>query len=90
MPVSLQESKPPAPLRSVAAQCDLHAEVGVSFRQLALTRNVVILIWYRKSINISLFFTLSSSAADIHRAVHCFESQKHQLYAGAEITWNAR
>lgn len=54
MPVSFQDSKPPALLRSVAAQCDLHAEVEVSFRQLASTRNVVILIQYRKSINFSL------------------------------------
>lgn len=78
MPVSLQESKPPVLLRSAAAQCDLHAEVEVSFRQLAWTRNVVIL-QYRKSINILLFFTLSSSAPVIHRARHCFESRKHQL-----------
>lgn len=41
MAVLLQESKPPALLRSVGAQCDLRAEVEMSFRQLAWTRNVV-------------------------------------------------
>lgn len=40
MPISLQESKALALLRSVAAQRVLHAEVEGSFRQLAQTRNV--------------------------------------------------
>lgn len=57
MSVSLQESKAPAFL-SVAAQCDLHAEVEVNFRQLTWTRNVVTLLQYRKNINIILAFYL--------------------------------
>lgn len=52
MPISLQESKLLALLRSAAAQHVLHAEVEVSFRQLAQTRNVVILLQPTKSINI--------------------------------------
>lgn len=52
MPISLQESKPLALLRSAAAQRVLHAEVEGSFRQLAQTRNVVILLQPTKSINI--------------------------------------
>lgn len=64
MPISLQESKPLALLRSAAAQHVLYAEVEGSFRQLAQTRNVVVLLQHTKSINIC---TVS------HRAIHCFE-----------------
>lgn len=52
MPVSLQESEVPTLLSSVAAQRVLHAEVEGNLRQLAQTRNVVILLQHTKSINI--------------------------------------
>lgn len=52
LPISLQESKPLALLRSVETHCVLHAEVEGSFWQLAQTRNVVILLQHTKGINI--------------------------------------